>query len=208
MCGIAGFVNRAGQRADRGIVERMTATLAHRGPDGDGIYCDGPAALGHRRLSIIDVAGGAQPMSNEDGSIWVSYNGELYNEPELRLELEAKGHRYRTTCDTESLVHLYEEEGPDFVRRLNGMFALAIWDRTRGPAGAGARPDGPEAALLRCAARRRPRVRLGAQGDPGASRHQPRARPCRAWRATFSTSMCRPRTRSGSRSGSCPAAMC
>src|SRR5271156_5578974 len=131
MCGIAGFVNRPGQAADRGIVERMTATLAHRGPDGDGIYCEGPAALGHRRLSIIDVGGGAQPMSNEDGSIWVSYNGELYNEPELRATLEAKGHCYRTVCDTESLVHLYEEEGLDFVRRLNGMFALALWDRNR-----------------------------------------------------------------------------
>ena len=109
----------------------MTATLAHRGPDGDGTYLDGPVALGHRRLSIIDVAGGAQPMSNEDGSIWVSYNGELYNEPALRKELEAKHHRYRTSCDTETLVHLYEEEGPEFVCRLNGMFALAIWDRRR-----------------------------------------------------------------------------
>ena len=176
MCGIAGFVNRAGLQADRGIVERMTATLAHRGPDGDGIYCDGPVALGHRRLSIIDVAGGAQPMSNEDGSIWVSYNGELYNEPALRAELEAKHHRYRTSCDTESLVHLYEEEGPEFVRRLNGMFALAIWDRRREQAGARAGPHGPEAALLRFAARRGPRVWLGAQGDPGASRDQPGAR--------------------------------
>jgi asparagine synthase (glutamine-hydrolysing) len=109
----------------------MTAALAHRGPDGDGIYCEGPIALGHRRLSIIDVSGGAQPMSNEDCSVWVSYNGELYNEPELRRELESKRHRYRTACDTETLVHLYEEEGPDFVRRLNGMFALAIWDRAR-----------------------------------------------------------------------------
>jgi len=132
MCGIAGFVNRTGQPADRGIVERMAATLAHRGPDGDGVYCDGRAALGHRRLSIIDVSGGAQPMSNEDGSIWISYNGELYNEPTLRKELESKGHRYRTASDTESLVHLYEEEGLDFVRRLNGMFALAIWDAGRG----------------------------------------------------------------------------
>ena len=131
MCGIAGFVNRPGQPADRAIVERMTATLAHRGPDGDGFYCEGPAALGHRRLSIIDVAGGAQPMSNEDGSIWITYNGELYNELELRKELEAKGHRYRTSCDTESLVHLYEEEGLEFARRLNGMFAAAIWDASR-----------------------------------------------------------------------------
>jgi asparagine synthase (glutamine-hydrolysing) len=132
MCGIAGFVNREGISADRAIVERMTATLAHRGPDGDGIYCAGPAALGHRRLSIIDVAGGAQPMSNEDGTVWVTYNGELYNELELRTELEARGHRYCTVSDTESLVHLYEEEGPDFVARLNGMFGLGLWDQVRG----------------------------------------------------------------------------
>src|SRR6516165_9391720 len=132
MCGIAGFVNPAGQPADRAIAERMTLALAHRGPDGDGIYCAGPAALGHRRLSIIDVAGGAQPMSNEDGTVWVTYNGELYNELELRTELEARGHRYCTVSDTESLVHLYEEEGPDFVARLNGMFGLAIWDARRG----------------------------------------------------------------------------
>ena len=132
MCGITGFVRNDGQSADRGIVERMTATLSHRGPDGEGFLVDGPAALGHRRLSIIDVVGGAQPLSNEDGTIWVTYNGELYNELELRRELEAKGHRYRTASDTESLVHLYEEEGPDFVRRLNGMFALAIWDARRG----------------------------------------------------------------------------
>ncbi len=131
MCGIAGFIRGEGQGADRAIVERMTATLSHRGPDGAGYYCDGPVALGHRRLSIIDVGGGAQPMSNEDDTVWVSYNGELYNELELRAELEAKGHRYRTASDTESLVHLYEEEGVDFVRRLNGMFALAIWDSKR-----------------------------------------------------------------------------
>jgi asparagine synthase (glutamine-hydrolysing) len=131
MCGIAGFVNREGQGAEPEIVSRMTRLLAHRGPDGEGIYCSGPAALGHRRLSIIDVAGGAQPMSNEDGSVWVTYNGELYNELELRPELESKGHRYRTVSDTESLVHLYEESGVDFVRRLNGMFALALWDQPR-----------------------------------------------------------------------------
>lgn len=132
MCGIAGFVNGWGRESDRGVVERMTAALAHRGPDGDGIYCWGPVALGHRRLSIIDVSGGGQPLCNEDGTIWVSYNGELYNEPALRAELEAKNHRYRTSCDTESLVHLYEEDGPEFVRRLNGMFALALWDQNRG----------------------------------------------------------------------------
>jgi asparagine synthase (glutamine-hydrolysing) len=131
MCGIAGFVSRAGEPADRDVLARMTATLAHRGPDGEGLYVDGPAALGHRRLSIIDLAGGAQPMANEDGSVWVTYNGELYNEPELRRGLLARGHVFRTSCDTESLVHLYEEHGPDFVRLLNGMFALALWDRRR-----------------------------------------------------------------------------
>jgi asparagine synthase (glutamine-hydrolysing) len=132
MCGIAGFVNHPGQPAELGLIERMTATLAHRGPDGDGFYRDGPAALGHRRLAIIDVSGGAQPMSNEDDSIWLTYNGELYNELELRRELEVRGHHYRTHCDAESLLHLYEDEGLDFVRRLNGMFALAIWDARLG----------------------------------------------------------------------------
>jgi asparagine synthase (glutamine-hydrolysing) len=131
MCGIAGFVNQAGQPADREILERMTATLTHRGPDGAGYYCQGPAALGQRRLAIIDLSGGTAPMSNEDGSVWITYNGEIYNELELRKELETKGHRYRTSCDTETPIHLYEEEGVDFARRLNGMFAAAIWDANR-----------------------------------------------------------------------------
>lgn len=128
MCGIAGFVNRPGQPADRAIVTRMIDALAHRGPDGDGVYLDGPTALGHRRLSIIDVDGGAQPMPNEDETVWVSYNGELYNEPALREWLLGRGHQFRNRSDTEALVHLYEEDGPGFVCRLNGMFALALWD--------------------------------------------------------------------------------
>ncbi len=131
MCGIAGFVSPTGERPDRAVLERMTATLAHRGPDGDGFHVDGPCALGHRRLAIIDLSTGAQPMSNEDGTVWVTYNGELYNEPALRRELLAKGHTFRTVSDTEALVHLYEEEGPSFVARLNGMFALALWDARR-----------------------------------------------------------------------------
>lgn len=131
MCGIAGFVNPDGRPADRSILERMTATVAHRGPDGDGFFVEGPVGLGHRRLAIIDPAGGAQPLSNEDGTVWVTYNGELYNEHGLRKQLEGRGHAYRTHCDTETLVHLYEEDGPDFVRRLNGMFALALWDARR-----------------------------------------------------------------------------
>lgn len=131
MCGIAGFVCREGEAADLDVLKTMTATLSRRGPDGDGFYVDGPAGLGHRRLSIIDLAGGAQPMSNEDGSVWVTYNGEIYNEPALRAELESRGHVFRTRSDTECLVHLYEEHGPEFARELNGMFALAIWDARR-----------------------------------------------------------------------------
>jgi asparagine synthase (glutamine-hydrolysing) len=131
MCGIAGFVNGGGRQADRAIIEAMTASLAHRGPDGSGVHVAGSVALGHRRLSIIDVEGGGQPLANEDGSIWIVYNGEIYNEPDLKPALEAKGHRYRTRCDTETLVHLYEEEGEAFVDRINGMFALAIWDGPR-----------------------------------------------------------------------------
>ncbi len=132
MCGIAGFVNRDGEAADPAVLARMTATLAHRGPDGDGFWVEGPVAFGHRRLSIIDVGNGAQPMANEDGAVRVTYNGEVYNEPGLRAELLARGHTYRTRCDTESLVHLYEEEGVGFAGRLNGMFALALWDARRG----------------------------------------------------------------------------
>ena len=131
MCGIAGFVNPEGAAADREILSRMTRAVAHRGPDGDGLFVDGPVALGHRRLSIIDLAGGGQPMANEDRSIWVTYNGELYNELPLRAQLQERGHRYATSSDTETLVHLYEDEGEAFAARLDGMFALAIWDRAR-----------------------------------------------------------------------------
>lgn len=131
MCGIAGFVRRDGEAADREILSRMTATLGHRGPDGSGLHMDGPAALGHRRLSIIDLAGGGQPMANEDGTVWVTYNGELYNEPALRSALVTRGHAFRTASDTEALVHLYEERGPRFAADLNGMFALALWDAPR-----------------------------------------------------------------------------
>jgi len=108
----------------------MTAALAHRGPDGEGWWTDGEAALGHRRLAIIDLEGGAQPLENETGSVRVVCNGEIYNYRELRVALEARGHRFRTASDCETIVHLYEEHGPDAVARLNGMFALAIWDRT------------------------------------------------------------------------------
>lgn len=127
MCGICGFVGVE----EEGLLERMTAALAHRGPDGEGHMRDGSAALGHTRLSIIDVAGGAQPIDNEDGALTLVCNGEIYNHRELRAELEAKGHRFRTHSDNEVLLHLYEEHGADCARFLNGMFAAAIWDRPR-----------------------------------------------------------------------------
>jgi asparagine synthase (glutamine-hydrolysing) len=130
MCGIAGFVG-LGDWTD---LSAMTAALWHRGPDGDGFYCDPDSAvfLGHRRLAIVDIAGGAQPMWNEDGRVGVVYNGEIYNHLELRAELKRHGHRFRTDhCDTEVLVHGYEEWGEDLPLRLNGMFAFAIYDRRR-----------------------------------------------------------------------------
>ena len=109
----------------------MRDVLAHRGPDGAGLWADGRAALAHRRLSIVDVAGGHQPLSNEDGGIWVTFNGEIYNHRDVRAELEAAGHRYRTRSDTETIVHAYEEWGDDCVQRFRGMFAFALWDAPR-----------------------------------------------------------------------------
>ncbi len=125
MCGICGHV---GIRHE-GLLEEMTAALAHRGPDDAGLLRDGDAGLGHRRLSIIDVSGGHQPIENEDGSAALVANGEIYNFRELREELLGRGHRFRTESDSEVILHLWEEEGAACVRRLNGMFAFAIWDR-------------------------------------------------------------------------------
>src|SRR4051794_23806144 len=109
----------------------MSATLVHRGPDSDGTLIDGPVGLAARRLAIIDLETGDQPIANEDSTIHVVQNGELYNYRELRAELERAGHRFRTHGDTEVLVHLYEQEGLEFTRRLRGMFAVALWDATR-----------------------------------------------------------------------------
>ncbi len=131
MCGIAGFVNADRRPADPQILTAMTNSIVHRGPDAAGSWVEDETALGHRRLSIIDVSGGAQPMTNEDSSVWVVYNGEIYDEPKLRSGLIARGHTFRNESDTECLVHLYEDHGPDFVRYLNGMFAFAIWDRPK-----------------------------------------------------------------------------
>jgi asparagine synthase (glutamine-hydrolysing) len=144
MCGIAGGVwNDHGKALCEDALRRMTNALAHRGPDGDGFHrteigtiAGGDlrpgAALGHRRLAIIDLPHGQQPLSNEDGSVWVVFNGEIYNFLALRRRLEARGHRFLTQSDTEVIVHLYEDDGLDFLDRLDGMFALAVWDALRG----------------------------------------------------------------------------
>jgi asparagine synthase (glutamine-hydrolysing) len=129
MCGICGIVSLdATSSPDRAALAAMNAAMAHRGPDSDGILVDGPAGLAARRLSIIDLEGGDQPLANEDGTVHVVQNGEVYNYRELRAELERRGHRFTTHSDTEVLAHLYEEHGPAFVERLRGMFAVAIWD--------------------------------------------------------------------------------
>ncbi len=130
MCGICGLVTADGISPDREVVERMSRTLRHRGPDSDGLHLRGPVALAARRLSIIDLEGGSQPIANEDGSVVVVQNGEIYNFRELKRELEGQGHRFSTGCDTEVLVHLYEQHGEGFVERLRGMFAIALWDES------------------------------------------------------------------------------
>jgi len=131
MCGINGIAlsPESGKTIDRSVIERMRDVIQHRGPDDYGLFIDGNIGLGHRRLSIVDVAAGHQPMTNEDGALQITYNGEIYNHADFRTELEAKGHVYRTHCDTETILHLYEEHGIDCVDYLRGMFAFGIWDR-------------------------------------------------------------------------------
>src|SRR5690348_11779106 len=132
MCGIAGIVAADGLHPDdssRAVL--MRDVLTHRGPDGAGLRHDAFAALAHRRLSIVDLAGGHQPLANEDDTIWVTFNGEIYNHASIRPALERAGHRYKTRSDTETIVHAYEEWGDDCVHRFRGMFAFAIWDSRR-----------------------------------------------------------------------------
>ena len=128
MCGIAGYVTARPVPPNRALLERMAESIRHRGPDESGYYQDAWASLAHRRLSIIDLSTGHQPISNEDGSIWVVFNGEIYNYRELRDDLIRRGHHFTTNSDTEVLVHLYEEEGTEGLHRLDGMFAFCIWD--------------------------------------------------------------------------------
>lgn len=132
MCGIAGVARRADERVQAEEIHRMCDAVVHRGPDDEGIYAKGPVGLGMRRLSIIDLAGGRQPIHNEDQSVWAVFNGEIYNFPQLRAELEGRGHRFYTHSDTEVIVHLYEEMGVDCVTKLRGMFAIALYDEKQG----------------------------------------------------------------------------
>lgn len=131
MCGICGMVTKNGRPADQMVLERMTDLIVHRGPDDTGVHFDSNVGLGFRRLSIIDLEGGHQPLSNEDGSVWIVFNGEIYNYREIRRWLIDKGHIFATEADTEVIVHLYEEKGPDCVKDLRGMFAFAIFDSNK-----------------------------------------------------------------------------
>jgi len=128
MCGICGIFDKAGLPIERGLLSMMTSAMNHRGPDGEGQFVDREIGLGHRRLSIIDVDGGGQPISNEDESLQVVFNGEIYNFVELRVELEARGHKFKTRSDTEVITHAYEQWGKTCVEHFNGMFAFALWD--------------------------------------------------------------------------------
>jgi len=132
MCGICGKLNfDRGEAVDPALLRRMIDVINHRGPDGKGEYRSGPIGLGHTRLSIIDLSTGNQPMCNEDGTVWIVYNGEIYNFPELRAQLVARGHKFKSTTDTEVIIHLYEEFGAESVAQFRGMFAFALWDERK-----------------------------------------------------------------------------
>jgi asparagine synthase (glutamine-hydrolysing) len=131
MCGIAGIIDFSGKRPDKGLLRRMLGLIRHRGPDAFGIYMDDIAGLASTRLSIIDLPGGDQPIHNEKQTMWIVYNGEVFNYVELRPDLEARGHKFYTNTDTEVLVHLFEEKGPEMLNELNGQFAMAIWDKDK-----------------------------------------------------------------------------
>src|SRR5581483_1454505 len=129
MCGIAGMFNRSAKQAvAESDMRQMLSLLRHRGPDEFGILLDREVGLGNARLSIIDLGGGSQPIANEDETLWIVFNGEIFNYVELRPELEARGHRFRTSSDTEVILHLFEEYGTGCFERMNGQWAIAIWD--------------------------------------------------------------------------------
>src|SRR5438094_10394421 len=147
MCAIVGKFSHDDRPIDSRLIARMADRLSHRGPDDSGHYVAGPIGLASRRLSIIDLATGKQPISNEDGTVWVVLNGEIYNFIELRAELERRGHRFRTRTDTEVIVHLYEEEGAGLLDHLRGMFAFAGWGHRPPPLWLARHPVGEKPLL-------------------------------------------------------------
>src|SRR5690242_9372194 len=128
MCGIVGIINKTGIAVNPSLLEKMAQTIHHRGPDEDGVFCEDAIGFFHKRLSIIDISTGQQPMTYQD--LMIVYNGEIYNYIELREELKKKGHSFQTSSDTEVILHLYSEYGKNFVNLLNGMFAFIIYDKT------------------------------------------------------------------------------
>ena len=131
MCGICGVSYSDHRIPEKSLLKQMTDAIAHRGPDSDGFHAEPGIGLGMRRLAIVDVAGGDQPIPNEDESLWIIFNGESHNFPELFAELVKKGHEFRTRSDTECILHLYEEYGDDCVKHLRGQAAFALWDRKK-----------------------------------------------------------------------------
>ena len=151
MCGIAGIFHYGdpGRHADVSLLTRMTRTIAHRGPDGEGFHCEGGLGLGHRRLAIVDPSpAGAQPMASTDRTCWLSYNGEFYNHRAYRPRLASRGHVFRGTCDTETLLYLLQQDGPDALRDVAGIFALAFWNARRSELDTRARSPWRQAAVL------------------------------------------------------------
>lgn len=126
VCGVAGIVRPTGRSVEKSVLQRMISLVNHRGPDAMGFHTAGSVGLAHARLSIIDVSGGQQPMNNEDGTVWITFNGEIFNYIELRDDLIKKKHRFQTQSDTEVIIHLYEEKGENCVQYLNGQWAFAI----------------------------------------------------------------------------------
>ncbi len=184
MCGIAGFIDYWERHpidpATRGcLLKDMNDVIRHRGPDDDGFFLKDGVALGMRRLAIIDLAGGAQPMSGEDGTVSIVFNGEIYSFQELRPVLEKRGHTFKTHSDTETIVHAYEEYGEACVNHLRGMFTFAIWDDKKRAGLHRARSRRQEASLLHCHDRRHARVRLrdqvAARTSGCEARNQPRS---------------------------------
>ena len=176
MCGICGKLNfDPAEPVSPDLIKVMADTIAHRGPDDEGYYLSGPIGLGFRRLSIIDLNRGHQPLANEDNSVWIVFNGEIYNYQDLRTSLQTKGHIFSTETDTEVIVHLYEELGENCLQELRGMFAFAIWDNRKKTSVSGERPCRYQTALL-LFDRTISRVWLRDKSHPGGPKRENRGR--------------------------------